>query len=289
MQILHSLLLLASAVSWLQPMEPLVSIARENVPGNYELCNAVAISPECAVTLCSFSSGSTPFLLGGDSLLYPDTVILFRDMGLSLLRFPEDTFSSWRLPSDVLPEIGSPLIVVGQSVSGIVAVQAFADSQTGDGAMILSTGPYSGLMGAPVFDLENRLVGIVTGVIDIPGPRNVSESRIALLPAQLWYMWAQLAMFDEDYTGPSFGVTAMSFTCTELDDRPAGILLISVTEGSPAWSAGLRRGDLITRIDGMRVYHPETLRGMVITSEEPFTVEVLRDGDTLELGIDPRS
>jgi S1-C subfamily serine protease len=140
-------------------------------------------------------------------------------------------------------------------------------------------------MGAPVFDLENRLVGIVTGVIDIPMANSTMESRVALLPTQLWYMWAQLAMFDEDYTGPSFGVTAMSFTCTELDDRPAGILLVSVTEGSRADSAGLMRGDLITEIDGIRVYHPETLRGMVITSTEPFTVTLLRDTETLELVI----
>ena len=55
MGILHALLLTAT-VSWIEPMEPLVSIARETVPGNFELCNAVAISPECAVTLSSFSA-----------------------------------------------------------------------------------------------------------------------------------------------------------------------------------------------------------------------------------------
>jgi hypothetical protein len=286
MQILQTLLCITSAVFWIQPMEPLVSIARETVPGNYELCNAVAISPECAVTLSSFSCESEPFLISGDSILRPDSVILFRDMGLSMLRFSDDTFSSWRLPSDVLPNIGDPLMIVGQGISGIVAVQAYADSQTADGAIILSTSPYSGLMGAPVFDTENRLVGIVTGVIDVQSTLNTRESRVALLPTQLWYMWAQLAMFEEDYTGPSFGVTAMSFTCTDLDGRPAGILLISVTEGSPADSAGLMRGDLITEINGMRVYHPETLRGMVITSDEPFDVKVLRDSTTLDLVID---
>ncbi len=267
-------------------MEPLVSIARETVPGNYELCNGIAISPECAVTLSSFCCEGEPFLISGDSMLYPDSVILFRDMGLSMLRFREDTFSSWRLPSDILPDIGDPMLIVGHGISGIVAVQAFADSQTADGAIILSTGPYSGLMGAPVFDTDDRLIGIVTGVIDIHTTLNTSESRIAMLPTQLWYMWAQLAMFEEDYTGPSFGVTAMSFTCTELDGRPAGILLISVTEGTPADSVGFMRGDLITEINGMRVYHPETLRGMVITSDEPFTVRVLRDSVTLDLVID---
>lgn len=266
-------------------MEPLVSIAREVSPGNIELCNAVAISPECAVTLCAFCDDCTPYLIIGDSTLTPDSVIIFRDMGLSMLRFPDDTFSSYRFPSDDLPEIGELLTVVGQSVSGIIAVQAYADSQTADGAIVLSVGPISGLMGAPVFNDENDLIGMVTGVIEIRETHNAISARIALLPTQLWYMWAQLAMFDYDINTPPFGVTAMSFTCTDLDGRPAGILLISVTEGSLADASGLMRGDLITDINGMRVYHPETLRGLLVTSDQDLILRVLREDAYIELTI----
>jgi len=277
------LLLTTMVISWVQPMEPLVSIAREVSPGNIELCNAVAISPECAITLCAFCVDCTPYLIIGDSTLTPDSVIIFRDMGLSMLKFPDDTFSSYRLPSDELPEIGELLTVVGQSVSGIMAVQAYADSQTADGAIVLSVGPISGLMGAPVFSDEKGLIGIVTGVIEVPETYNARSARIALLPTQLWYMWATLAMFDYEINAPPFGVTAMSFTCTELDGRPAGILLISVTEGSTADESGLIRGDLVTDINGMRVYHPETLRGMLVTSDQDLTLRVLRDGAYIDL------
>ncbi len=279
------LLLTTLVISWVQPMEPLVSIAREVSPGNIELCNAVAISPECAITLFTFCDDCTPYLMSGDSTLLPDSVIVFRDMGLSMLRFPDDTFSSYRLPSEDLPEIGELLTIVGQSVSGIIAVQAYADSQTNDGAIVLSVAPISGLMGAPVFNDENGFIGIVTGVIEVPEAHNVRSARIALLPTQLWYMWAQLAMFDYEINTPPFGVTAMSFTCTELDGRPAGILLISVTQGSTADVSGLIRGDLITDINGMRVYHPETLRGLLVTSDQDLTLRVLREDTYIELVI----
>jgi S1-C subfamily serine protease len=69
--------------------------------------------------------------------------------------------------------------------------------------------------------------------------------------------------------------------------RPSGIQIVSVTSGSLAWDCGLRPGDLITHIDQVPVYHPETLRGLLILSEDTLNVRVERNNYIRELHIPP--
>ncbi|MCZ6573926.1 MAG: RIP metalloprotease RseP, partial [Planctomycetota bacterium] len=63
-----------------------------------------------------------------------------------------------------------------------------------------------------------------------------------------------------------------------------------VQRGSPAWEAGLQRGDLVTQVDGSGVQSFMDLRQEVAFSTEgqELSLTVVRDGKTLTLPVRPR-
>ncbi len=244
--------------------------------GTIELSTAVSISPSHAVALCMFSPGTPVTLDTENGMIPPDSVIFSQDLGIILLVFNDEVFHEYQIPSDHLPEIGETLQIIGQGLNGIVTVEGTVLEQYPDGAVLLTSKLREGLMGAAAFDDNSRFIGIITGTIqpEFQFPENPDQDYLVLYPSQIWYMWAQLAIQSEEYSGPPFGVTALS-SISLSRNRPSGIQLISVTESSTAWNIGLRPGDLITHINNIPVYHPETLRGLLILSEDTLEARIL--------------
>ena len=247
-----------------------------SMPGTVELSSAVSISPSHAVALCMFYPG-TPVILDLDTgMIYPDSIVFSPDLGIVLLIFSEEVFQEYQIPSDHLPEIGETLQIIGQELNGTVTVEGTIMEQYPDGAVLLASELRDGLMGAAAFDDNGMFVGIITGTIqpEFQFPENTDQDYLVLYPSQIWYMWAQLAIQSEEYSGKPFGVTALS-SISLSQNRSSGIQLVSVTENSTAWNVGLRPGDLITHINNIPVYHPETLRGLLILSEDTLEARVL--------------
>ncbi|MCK4807145.1 MAG: PDZ domain-containing protein, partial [Candidatus Aegiribacteria sp.] len=105
--------------------------------------------------------------------------------------------------------------------------------------------------------------------------------------SQIWYMWAKLVVLSEEYTEYFFGVMTALPSISLTSFRPSGIHIVSVSAGSRAWEAGLRSGDLITHIDGTPVYHPATLRGLLILSDDTLQATVLRNTFERNISIPP--
>src|SRR5690606_16886156 len=72
-------------------------------------------------------------------------------------------------------------------------------------------------------------------------------------------------------------------------ERRDGVLVDRVEPGSPAAEAGLKAGDLLTRVGGMRVTGPEDFRVRLngYPAEATITFEALRDGAPLTLQVQP--
>jgi S1-C subfamily serine protease len=68
-----------------------------------------------------------------------------------------------------------------------------------------------------------------------------------------------------------------------------GVLVMQVIPNSPAASAGLRQGDVITQIAGQKITTAEQLQNVVEKSKinQPLKVTVQRNNQTQELTIRP--
>jgi hypothetical protein len=271
-------------------MDQVHTVRIETSPGTIELSTAVAISPKHAVTLCLFTSDNSVTVETHSGILYPDSFIVSPDLGLVILTFDEDVFENYQIPTDAVPEIGDNLSIVGQGLSGVLAVDGRAREQYPDGSFLVTSDLRDGLMGAAVFNSENQYIGIITGIIrpDLQFQESNSRDYLVLYPTQIWYMWSKLIVLSEEISEHSFGVTALS-SISLTRSRSSGIQIVSVTTGSRAWEAGLRPGDLITHIDGTPVYHPETLRGLLILSSDTLTATVQRDTFDRYISIPPFS
>lgn len=258
---------------------PAISVGRNSEGGNFvEVCSGAALSPGHAVTLFAFTQGCDVFVIDNGSRLYPDSVINFRDMGLSMLLFNEDVFTSYEQPRNTSPANGAALMVVSDHPTGLSVIRTFPMEQLSDGALLLASPPESEFMGAPVFDAYDRLSGIITGSFD---PGDGRGELMAMLPCNLWYFWAETLLADAGRNTPTFGVTAMPATSGL--SAVQGILLLDVERNSLADICGLEEGDIITEINGERVYHPEALKVMIQNSADEIELTVQRDSELTEV------
>jgi hypothetical protein len=271
------------------PADLVFTLRAEVQSGTIELSSAVAVAPNCAVSLAVFPASSPVSLETADGVFEPESVITSPDLGLHLLVFSDDIFSDWQSPCDDAPGSGEGLTIVGQGLSGQLSIEGTAGQRYPDGVILVTAPLLDGMMGAAVFDGDNRFVGLITGVMEIVSrPISGGEEYLVLYPSQIWYMWAQLAYSPVMMETAPFGVTAMS-SISFNSDRPSGIQLVSVVEGGRAWNIGLRPGDLITSIDGNLVFHPETLRGLRILSTDTLQATVWSHGAERLVLIPPAS
>jgi len=269
---------------------PVSTIRVCNTAGRIELGTAVPISPRHALAICTFSPEDSISVETSRGFMPPDSLFISPDLGTVLMKFTEDVFDKFSEPSISVPAIGEDMVIVGQGLEGVITVKGKAIERFPDGSFLVSAPPMNGLMGAAVFSAGGDYWGMISGLIR-PGhrfPTVEDRDYLVLYPSQVWYMWAKLTMLEQQTPPHRFGVTALSGISLSPTMR-SGIQIVSVAYGSPAWLCGLRPGDLITHVDGTPVYHPETLRGLLLLSEDTLEALVSRDGLRFEIVIPPMS
>jgi Do/DeqQ family serine protease len=181
--------------------------------------------------------------------------------------------------------IGNPF-GVGQTVSmGIVSALARAGLGVGDGrGYFIQTDAAinPGNSGGALVDGAGRLVGINTAILT---PTGGSAGIGFAIPSNLVAaVVAQAAEGAARFRRPWAGVAAQAVDAGMAEAlglaRPEGVLLSDLHPESPFRAAGLRPGDLVTRIDGMPVNAPEEMLYRLSARGIGGTAEVvwLRDG-----------
>lgn len=132
---------------------------------------------------------------------------------------------------------------------------------------IMTTAINPGLAGAPLFDLDGRLLGLVS-----LGLAAVGRYSLAI-PVGL-YLERREVM--EAEAGPRSGRAWVGFFPQAFD---GGVIVTGVVDGSPADRAGIVRGDLVLSLDGVSV---STLRELYTAlwrkgPGETVGLQVLRD------------
>jgi Do/DeqQ family serine protease len=224
--------------------------------------------------------------------------VVVRDdrMDLALLKVDAENLPALQLKDsdqvetgDMVLAIGNPF-GVGQTVtSGIVSAAARSAAGIGDFGFFIQTDAAinPGNSGGALIGMDGKLIGINTAIFSQSGgsigigfaiPANIVRTVIDAGEKGV----KQIAR-------PFLGVTGQTVTNEIAQSlslpKPTGILVDNVTAGGAAADAGLKRGDVITAINGKEVSDPGEMRYRVTLIPVGSTghMTVLRNGKQQEL------
>lgn len=236
---------------------------------------------EIVVVLADKREFDAKVLLSDDKT---DLAILKIDTGgktLPALRFHNSDDAQ---VGDIVLAIGNPF-GVGQTVtSGIISALARTQVGVSDYQFFIQTDAAinPGNSGGALVTMNGDLIGINTAIFSRSGGNigigfAIPANMVKLVAASAERGGKQIAR-------PWIGVSSQPVTADIADslglDRPQGVLLQEVAAGSPAARAGLKTGDVVTKIDGFAVDDPQSMRYRMATKGVGNTAEVtyLRNG-----------
>jgi Do/DeqQ family serine protease len=185
---------------------------------------------------------------------------------------------------DIVLAIGNPF-GVGQTVtSGIISALARTQVGVSDYQFFIQTDAAinPGNSGGALVTMNGDLIGINTAIFSRSGGNigigfAIPANMVKLVAASAERGGKQIAR-------PWIGVSSQAVTADIADslglDRPQGVLLQEIAPGSPAARAGLKTGDVVTKVDGFAVDDPQSMRYRMATKGVGNTAEVtyLRNG-----------
>lgn len=135
-----------------------------------------------------------------------------------------------------------------------------------------------GNSGGPLVDMQGRVIGIATAINW--GAENIGFAVPVNTLRQILPQLREKGSVSRGYLGVQIG--NLNYTQAQAFglDSPDGALVGSVEEDTPAYKAGLRHGDIILSVDGIKVKQTRDLINYVSAKQPDSTVtlEVWRDG-----------
>lgn len=141
--------------------------------------------------------------------------------------------------------------------------------------------------GIPIFNNEGELIGIVEGKIQgqdhisLVLPVGICEKALNFLESEGLVKRGWIGVYME----------SKSQVTGEAAEEEPGILVTRVIENSSAFKAGLRKGDLIFKVDGEKVHSSAHLRKLISSSAigEKIKLEIVRgkENQTVEVLVEP--
>ena len=189
---------------------------------------------------------------------------------------------------DVVLAIGNPF-GVGQTVTmGIVSAKGRADLGINQYEDFIQTDAAinPGNSGGALVDMEGKLVGINSAILS---PTGGNQGIGFAIPTNM-----AAPIFDSLKTSGKVARGWLGVSIQDVDQElvgalklpvSRGILISDVRAGAPAARAGLRRGDVVTKVDGHVVETTGQFRNQIAAagSGRKVAIEVLREGKTVNL------
>jgi Do/DeqQ family serine protease len=190
---------------------------------------------------------------------------------------------------DLVLAIGNPF-GVGQTVtSGIVSAVARTDIGVSDLSFFIQTDAAinPGNSGGPLVDMRGDIIGLNSAIFSRSGgshgigfaiPSNMVRSVVG-----------QALAGSTEVERPWIGATFQRVTADIAEslglDRPRGALVVTVERNSPADAAGLKRGDLVLRVNDRPISNPAALeyRLAVLGIGQQARFTILRRGRRFEV------
>jgi Do/DeqQ family serine protease len=190
---------------------------------------------------------------------------------------------------DIVLAIGNPF-GVGQTVTqGIVSALARTQVGVTDYQFFIQTDAAinPGNSGGALVDMHGRLVGINSAIFTRSGGSNGIGFAI---PAHMVQFVASQAGQGDKIKRPWLGATVQLVNAEIADamalDRPRGVLVTNVYDGSPAQEAHLQVGDLVLAIDGKEVSDPDSFGYRFATKTLGGTATFTIERDQKQIDVD---
>ena len=192
---------------------------------------------------------------------------------------------------DVVLAIGNPF-GVGQTVTqGIISALARTQVGISDYGFFIQTDAAinPGNSGGALVDMNARLAGINSAIYSRSGGSIGIGFAIPVNMVKVVVAAAKGGV--RQVRRPWFGATLQSVSRDIAEslglDRPTGALVADMVEHGPAADAGLKRGDVITAVDGQAIDDPESVGYRIGTKMlgTNASLTVLRNGHTLTLAM----
>jgi Do/DeqQ family serine protease len=164
---------------------------------------------------------------------------------------------------DLVLAIGDPFGVGQTTTSGIISALARNQVGVSDFGFFIQTDAAinPGNSGGALLNMAGEVIGINSAIFSKSGgsvgigfaiPSNMV--RAVLSAAENGG-----AQFDRPFIGATFEPVSPEIADSLGMERPAGALVIGLTHGGPGEKAGLKVGDVILKMDGNDVEHPDAL------------------------------
>ncbi len=145
-----------------------------------------------------------------------------------------------------------------------------------------------GNSGGPLVNLEGEVIGINTAIASNTGAYQGIGFAIPSNQAK----WVMNQLINKGSVERAYlGVKIQEVSRTVADKlgvkHGEGVLVAEVLPGTPAATAGLKEGDVVTQFDGRKVHGPRELQEFVerVPVDSHQKVTVLRDGKTMTLDV----
>ena len=198
--------------------------------------------------------------------------------------------SSQARPGDWVVAIGNPFGLGGTVTSGIVSAVYRNTGQGGAYDRYIQTDAAinRGNSGGPLFDMQGNVIGINNAIFSPSGgsvgigfaiPAEIAAPIVSQLrdgvEIERGYLGVQIQPVTDD-VADSLGIA-----------RNRGEFIQSVQPGEPAEEAGIRPGDIVTKVNGQDVTPDQTLSFLVanIRPGTKIPVELIRDGETRRVNV----
>lgn len=209
-----------------------------------------------------------------------DVAVLRIDGDLELAPLPYGDSTALR-QGDVVLAIGNPF-GVGQTVTmGIVSAIGRASMGITDYEDFIQTDAAinPGNSGGALVNMRGELVGINTAILSRTGG---SHGIGFAIPSNMARPIAEALLHDGRVTrgwlGASLGDLSPELArAMGIADDESGVVVVDVVPESPAASADLSRGDIVTRLDAEAIHSARQLRNLIATRGAGATIRITRE------------
>jgi len=209
-------------------------------------------------------------------------VIRLKNPPADLKALPVGDSSAIRL-GDVVLAIGNPF-GVGQTVTmGIVSAKGRADVGITDYEDFIQTDAAinPGNSGGALVNMEGKLIGINTAILSRSGGyQGIGFAIPTNMATPIMESLKKYGKVTRGWLGVSIQDVDQDLAATMKLPVAHGVLLADVQAGSPAARAGLRRGDVVMKVDGAAVDSSGQFRNAIASAgaNRKVTLEIYRDG-----------